>query len=125
MNRVCIIATLFFMVQLAEAQSTVVAPTLSAPMFSNELQSAIKSAQSRAQYKQLATYYRQQEVIYRARAEKEKIEADRREKVNAASYQKYPRPIDSSQYRYEMFSADADHAAVQAAHWDQLAAGTP
>jgi len=126
MNRACIIATLFLTVRLAAAaQSTVTTPTLSAPMSSHKLHNAIKSAQSSAQYKQLATYYHQQEGIYRARATEEKIEEDRRAKVNVASYQKYPRPVDSSRYRYEMFSADADRAAVQAAHWDQLATGTP
>ena len=126
MNRVCLlIATLSLVVPLAApAQSTGQTAVLSTPMSASELQSLIKSAHSTAQYQQLATYYHQQETMYRSKAADEKAERDRRAQVNAALMQKYPRPVDSSEYRYEAFTADADHAAVQAAHYDQLATGT-
>ena len=125
MNRTCLlIATLSLVVPLAaSAQSTSQTAVLSTPMSASELQSLIKSAHSTAQYQQLATYYHQQETMYRSKAADEKAERDRRAQVNAALMQKYPRPVDSSQYRYEAFSADADRAAVQAAHYDQLATG--
>ena len=126
MNRTCLlIATLFLVVPLtAPAQSTGQTATLSTPMSASELQSLIKSAHGTAQYQQLATYYHQQETMYRSKAADEKAERDRRAQVNAALMQKYPRPVDSSEYRYEAFSADADRAAVQAAHYDQLATGS-
>ena len=127
MNRTCLlIATLFLVVPLgAPAQSTSQTAGLSAPISTSELQSLIKSAHSTAQYQQLATYYHQQETMYRSKAADEKAERDRRAQVNAALMQKYPRPVDSSEYRYEAFSADADRAAARAAHYDQLATGTP
>jgi len=126
MNRTCLlIATLSLVVPLAAAaQSTSQTAGLSTPMSAGELQSLVKSAHSTAQYQQLATYYHQQEATYRSKAADEKAERDRRAQVNAALMQKYPRPVDSSEYRYEAFSADADRAAAQAAHYDQLATGT-
>jgi hypothetical protein len=125
MNRTCLlIATLSLIVPLgASGQSTVQTAGISTPMSASELQSLIKSAHTTEQYQQLATYYHQREAMYRSKAADEKAERDRRAQVNAALMQKYPRPVDSSEYRYEAFSADADHAAVQAAHYDQLATG--
>jgi hypothetical protein len=61
--------------------------------------------------------------LYRAKAADEKIERDRRAQVNAGRYQKYPRPVDSAQYLYESYVSSADSAALQAQHYDQLAAG--
>jgi hypothetical protein len=126
MNRTCLlIATLSLVVPLAaSAQSTSQTTGLSAQISASELQSLIKSAHSTNQYQQLATYYHQQETMYRSKAADEKAERDRRAQVNAALMQKYPRPVDSSEYRYEAFSADADRAAVQADHYDRLATGT-
>jgi len=81
------------------------------------------TANTPADYKQLAGYYHQQEAKYRAEAAAEKAERDRRAQVNASVYQKYPRPVDSSQYRYESYTTDADQAALKAQHYEQLAAG--
>ena len=53
----------------------------------------------------------------------EKLESDRRAQVNAGLYQKYPRPVDTAQHLYETYLADADSAAAQAKHYDELAAG--
>jgi len=85
------------------------------------VQSLIKSAHSSAQYTQIAGYYHQREAMYRAKAAEEKAERDRRAQVNAALMQKYPRPVDSAQYLYESYLSDANSAAVQAQHYDQLA----
>jgi hypothetical protein len=71
---------------------------------------------------QLAEYFHQRETAYRAEAAAEKIERDRRAQVNAALYQKFPRPVDSAQYFYQSYLADADSADLQARHYDQLAA---
>ena len=126
MNRTCLLnAALLLAIPVAVlAQSASQTTSSFAPMSKHELQPLIKSAHSSAEYKQLATYYHHQEAIYRAKAADERAERDRRAKVNAALYQKYPRPVDSSQYRYEAFSADADKAYIQATHFDQLAART-
>ena len=76
------------------------------------------------QYKQLADYFQQQEAKYRAEAAAEKIERDRRAQVNAGLMQKYPRPVDTAQYLYESYVSQADDAALQAQHFDQLASAT-
>jgi hypothetical protein len=38
--------------------------------------------------------------------------------------QKYPRPVDTAQYLYESYVSQADDAALQAQHFDQLASAT-
>jgi len=107
------------------AQSTTQTANLSVPMTGHEVQSLIKSAHSAAEYKQIADYYHQREAMYRAKAADEKAERDRRAQVNAALMQKYPRPVDSAQYLYESYLSDANSAAVQAQHYDQLAGAQP
>jgi hypothetical protein len=123
MNRTrFVVATLSLMLPLAvAAQSNIQTANMSAPMTGHEVQSLIRTANSSAQYKQIADYYHQQEAMYRAKAAEEKAERDRRAQVNAALMQKYPRPVDSAQYLYESYSSDANSAAVQAQHYYQLA----
>ena len=117
------VVTLSLMLPLAvAAQSNVQTANMSAPMAGHEVQSLIKSAHSSAQYTQIAGYYHQREAMYRAKAAEEKAERDRPAQVNAALMQKYPRPVDSAQYLYESYLSDANSAAVQAQHYDQLAA---
>jgi hypothetical protein len=103
------------------AQSTQTA-NLSVPLSPHEVHSLMLSAHSSAQYQQLASYFHQQESKFRAEAAAEKIERDRRAQVNAALMQKYPRPVDSAQYLYESYVSQADSAALQAQHFNQLAA---
>ena len=107
---------------VAAAQSTTETAILSIPMNAHEVHSLIKSAHSSAEYKQIAGYCHQQEAVYRAKAANEKVERDRLSRVNAGRYQKYPRPVDTAQYRYESYVSSADSAALQARHYDQLAA---
>jgi hypothetical protein len=125
MNRTLIVvATLSLIFPLAGmAQSTMQNASVSTPSTPRELRSLIASAHTSAQYKQLATYFHQRESDDRAKAAAEKIERDRRAQVNAGLYQKYPRPVDSAQYLYEEYLSEADHAELQARHYDQLAAG--
>jgi hypothetical protein len=82
----------------------------------------MRNAHSAAAYKQLASYFHQQETEYRAEAAAAKVERDRRSQVNAGLMQKYPRPVDSAQYLYESYGSKADNAALQARHFEQLAA---
>ena len=124
MNRTLIIAAALITFPLmGMTQSTTQTANLTIPLTANEAHSLMKSAHSTEQYKQLAGYFHQQEAVYRAKAADEKIERDRRAQVNAGLYQKYPRPVDSSQYRYESYTTDADQAALKAQHYEQLAAG--
>ena len=125
MNRTLFaIATLSFAIPLAAlAQSTEQTASLAVPTSPREVHELIKSAHTTAQYKELASYYHQQETDYRAKAAAEKAERDRRAQVDAGLYQKYPRPVDSAQYLYESYVSSADSAALQARHYDQLASG--
>jgi hypothetical protein len=107
----------------AMAQSTTQTASIPASLSGDELHGLIKNAHSSEQYKQLAAYYHQQEAKYRNMAADEKAERDRRAQVNAALMQKYPRPVDSAQYLYESYVTDADRAAIEARHYDQLAGG--
>lgn len=104
------------------AQPTTEASSLTAPLSGRELHSLMLNAHSAAQYKQLAGYFHQMEAKYRAEATAEKAERDRRAQVNAGLMQKYPRPVDSAQYLYESYVSQADSAALQAQHYEQLAA---
>jgi hypothetical protein len=89
------------------------------------VQKPIGSPHTVDQYKQLADYFHQQEAKYCAEAAAEKSERDRRAEVNAGLMQKYPRPVDSAQNLYETYSHNADRAAAQALHYDQLAKIAP
>jgi hypothetical protein len=124
MNRALITAALlsFAFPMVGTAQSTVQPTSLTVSLSAHEVRDLVRSAHSREQYQQLATYYHQQEAHYRAEAAAEKVERDRRAQVNAALYQKYPRPVDSAQYLYESYVSQADAAALSAQHYDQLAA---
>jgi hypothetical protein len=125
MNRTLIaVGVLFVALPLAgAAQSTVQTASLSAPLSVHDVHNLMKSARSVAEYQQLAGYFHQQEAQYRAEAVAEKAERDRRAQVNAGLSQKYPRPVDSAQYLYESYVSQADNAALEARHYDQLAAG--
>ena len=125
MNRILIAvsAALLTFPVTGMAQSTTQTASLSAPLTAHEVHSLMKSAHSIAEYKQLSSYFHQQEAVYRAKAGDEKIERDRRAKVNAGLYQKYPRPVDSAESLYKSYVSSADNAGLQAQHYDRLAAG--
>jgi hypothetical protein len=103
------------------AQSSSQTASLSTPLSARQVHGMMKNAHSASEYKQLASYFHQQEAQYRAEAAAEKIERDRRAQVNAGLMQKYPRPVDSAQYFYESYVSEADNAALQARHFEQLA----
>jgi len=123
MNRILVVAALSLTFPLAGmAQSTTQTASLSTPISPREVHGLVLSAHTGAQYQQLASYFHQQEAKFRAEAAAEKIERDRRAQINAGLTQKYPRPVDSAQYLYESYLSQADSAALQAQHFDQLAA---
>jgi len=126
MNRTMVlVATLSLALPLTGmAQSATQTASLSTPLTPREVHSLMTSAHSSAQYQQLASYFHQQEAKFRAEAAAEKAERDRRAQINAGLMQKYPRPVDSAQYLYESYVSQADDAALQAQHFDQLAGAT-
>jgi hypothetical protein len=69
----------------------------------------------------LASYFHSQQVVFEEKAQSEKQEWDRRSQITAATYQKYPRPADSSRNRYEYFTSQAQDMGDKAAHYESLA----
>jgi hypothetical protein len=121
MRALIVVATLSLALPLAVmAQPTTQTQQLSG----QQLRSLTQSAHSAADYKQLADYYRQQEAKFRSEATADKAELDRRAQVNASLYQKYPRPVDSARYFYQSDLSNASSAALQAQHYEQLAAAS-
>ena len=91
------------------------------PQYSHaELQKMIANAHTPQQYQALATYFRSQQKLFEQQAQSEKQEWDRRSQITAATYQKYPRPADSSRNRYEYFTYEAQQMSQQAAHFESL-----
>jgi hypothetical protein len=97
-------------------------PQTSAQYSHAELQKMIAEAHTPQQYQTLATYFRSRQQMLEQQAQSEKLEWDRRSQIAAASYQKYPRPADSSRDRYEYFTYEAQQMGQQAAHFESLAA---
>ena len=122
MNRIAIATAAILLISpiasLAQSSQTA---SLATPVSPREVRSLIKSAHSTAEYQQLAGYFHQREADYRSKAATEKIELDRRSKVNAGLYQKYPRPVDSAKSLYDSYVSSADSDARQAKHFDELA----
>jgi hypothetical protein len=87
-----------------------------------EVRQMIRDAHSVEQYKTLASYFRARQQAFEQQAQSEKQEWDRRSQIAAASYQKYPRPADSSRNRYEYFTYEAGQMSQQAAHFESLSA---
>lgn len=103
------------------AQSGMQTANFATPITAHELHSLAKTASNPTQYRELAGYFHQQEADLRAKAAAAQVERDRRAQVNAGLEQKYPRPVDSAQSLYESYLSQANTAAQQALHYDQLA----
>jgi hypothetical protein len=127
MNRaVIVVVTLSLTFPLAGmAQSSSQTASAGMPISVHDAHRLMKTAHTSTDYTQLAAYFHQRETEYRAKAAAEKVERDRRAQVNAGLYQKYPRPVDSAQYLYESYLSEAESAAVQAQHYDQLVGASP
>lgn len=88
----------------------------------SEVKQMIHDAHTAQQYHDLASYFRERQQYFDQQAQSEKIEWDRRSQITAASYQKFPRPADSSRNRYDYFTYEAQQMASQADHFDGLSA---
>ena len=88
-----------------------------------ELYKLVRGAHSAGQYRALAKYLRAQESGFKQKAQAEKVEWDHRAQNVTGIAAKYPRPVDSSRYRYEYFIYEAEQMDQQASHYEALAAG--
>jgi hypothetical protein len=104
---------------LAHAQNS-----MNAGMSPAQAEQMLHSARTVEQYQMLAGYFHERQLVFEEKAQAEKLEWDRRSQITAASYQKYPRPADSSRNRYEYFTYEAQQMAQQAAHFESLSTGT-
>ena len=102
---------------LARAQNS-----MNAGMSPAQAEQMLRSAHTVEQYKMLASYFHERQLVYEEKAQAEKQEWERRSQITAASYQKYPRPADSSRNRYEYFTYEAQQMSDQAAHYESLSA---
>ena len=100
---------------LAHAQNS-----MNAGMSPAQAEQMLHSARTVEQYQMLASYFHARQLVFEEKAQVEKAEWDRRSQITAASYQKYPRPADSSRNRYEYFTYEAQQMAQQAAHFESL-----
>ena len=104
---------------LARAQNS-----MNAGMSPAQAEQMLRSAHTVEQYKMLASYFHERQLVFEEKAQAEKQEWERRSQITAASYQKYPRPADSSRNRYEYFTYEAQQMSDQAAHYESLSAST-
>ena len=100
---------------LARAQNS-----MNAGMSPAQAEQMLHSARTVEQYQMLAGYFHARQLVFEEKAQAEKLEWERRSQITAASYQKYPRPADSSRNRYEYFTYEAQQMAQQAAHFESL-----
>ena len=87
-----------------------------------DVQGMIRGAHTTQDYANIATYFRSRQHNFESQAQAEKVEMDRRSQITAASYQKYPRPVDSSRNRYDYFTSEAKEMNMQASHYEDLSA---
>jgi len=104
---------------LAHAQNS-----MNAGMSPAQAEQMLHSSRTVEQYQMLAVYFHARQLVFEEKAQVEKAEWDRRSQITAASYQKYPRPADSSRNRYEYFTYEAQQMAQQAAHFESLSTST-
>lgn len=116
-----IIASLFSSWALAQNSSS--QPATMHSISQGRVKALVQSSNARDEYRQRAAYFHQRETHYRAKAQDERAERDRRARVNAALYEKYPRPVDTAESLYSAYTAEADKAAGRAQAYDLLATG--
>jgi len=114
-----VLQILFFLISACGVAS---AATLTPADYNRaEVQKMVREAHTAEQYRQLAEYYRWQQQEFEERARAEEHEWVRRV-FQVSIPEKYPRPEDSSRYRYEYFSYEAARMNSLAAHYFVLAA---
>lgn len=105
--------------------STLGAQQANAPNYGKaEVRKMIREAHTPDQYRALANYFRAQQLAYRNQAKSEVLELERRWQFMSGPAAKYPRPVDSSRYRYEYFMYEAEQMNQRAIHYERLSAIT-
>jgi hypothetical protein len=92
-----------------------------APAGSNVQPAPTQQTDTTANYRLLASQYRQKEQVYRAKAAEEKVEWDRRKQITGSIAEKYPRPVDSARNLYEYYAAKAEQSAQKATEFETRA----
>lgn len=101
---------------VSHAQPT--APVATHALSSHELKKEIARAHTSEQYNALALYFRQQERVFRGKAEDEKTEWERRKQVTVSLGVKYPTPADSARNLYEYYVYEANQMARRATEYE-------
>jgi len=113
---------LTFAIAGAGAQPTSSAAGNVASVTAKQLHKLTLAAHTPEQYKELSGYYAGLEGKFQRQAAEEKQEWQRRSQNVTVVAAKYPRPVDSSRYRYEYFTAKASEAGSMATKYAQMAA---
>jgi hypothetical protein len=113
-------------VSVALAESLTWAQDTQAPRVNKaEIQRMIRQAHSPEDYRAIADYFRARQKAFDNEAQAEKVEWQRRSQNVMGPAAKYPRPVDSSKYRFDYFSYESLQMAQQALHFEALASKTP
>ena len=89
-----------------------------------ELRKMIQNAHSAEDYLMLASYFRSRQQQFEQQAHDELAFWAQRSMNVSLGAAKYPRPEDSSKYRYEYFTYEAQKMSLQAARFESLSAST-
>jgi hypothetical protein len=89
-----------------------------------DLKKLIQNAHTTEDYLTLASYYRSRQQYFEQQAHEELVFWAQRSANVSLEAAKYPRPADSSKYRYEYFNYEAQKMSAQAAHYEGLSAQT-
>jgi len=96
--------------------------TESANITSSQAKSLARSARTSADYLILRNYYAHLAQAENLKAAEEKQEWERRAANPAVYARKYPSPVDSAHYLYDVHLQNAKAAAAQAGRYEKMAA---
>jgi hypothetical protein len=88
-----------------------------------DLRKMMQNAHTNEDYLTLASYFRFRQQQFEQQAHDELTFWTQRSMNVSLAAEKYPRPEDSSKYRYEYFTYEAQKMGQQAAHFESLSAG--
>lgn len=84
-----------------------------------------QEARTPDQFKALSVYFASRQADFAAKAASEYAEWTRRSQNIVSIGAKYPRPVDSSRYRYEYFTLMAAESGQQATRYSELSREQP
>jgi hypothetical protein len=115
----------FALVSVASAQSAVASTGDGEQYTHSQLKQLVREARTRDQFEALASYYAQQQQIYRQQAKAVFHEWISQWQMSGSHFNKYPTPADSARNRYEDYVAKASEAGELFAKYSELAEPTP